>query len=345
MGGLGIINPVEMASIEYQNSVELTTALSNAIISQNAEVELDAEIQRQIRINIGKRRQQTQYGTLQRITPLLSPILQRKLDIAQEVGASNWLTSLPLRAKGFNLNKQEFRDALALRYGWPVEGLPDICACGDDYNMNHAMICKKGGFVCIRHDEVRDLTIKMLKEVCAEVSTEPQLLRIEEEHLRYLTANTSPEARVDLSARGFWTRGQRAFGDIRIFDPMANCYRDQTIEAAHRKNENEKMRAYGERIQNIDQGSFTPLVFTTAGGMGPMAKRFYARLAETLAERKQQPKSCITAWLRCRLSFSLLRSALLCLRGTRPSRQRTIDIEHMDFEATVNESRINTRLH
>ena len=266
------------------------------------------------------------------------------MEIAQEVGASNWLTTLPIRAKGFSLNKQEFTDALALRYGWPVEGLPEQCACGSVYDTNHAMTCKKGGFVCIRHDEVRDLTVKMLKEVCVEVTTEPVLLPLDGEQLRHRTANSSREARVDISARGFWTRGQRAFSDIRIFDPMAECHRQPTLEAAHKRNENEKIRAYGERIQNVEQGSFTPLVFTTSGGMGPRAKRFYARLAETLSEQKQQPRSYIVAWMRCRLSFSLLRSALLCLRGTRSSAPKPITVTNIDYEATVVESRIDMRL-
>ena len=196
----------------------------------------------------------------------------------------------------------------------------------------------------MRHDEVRDLTVKMLKEVCVEVTSEPRLLRLEGEQLRYLTANTSPDARVDISARGFWTRGQRAYCDIRIFDPMAACHEQHTLEAAHKRNESEKIRAYGERIQQVDQGSFTPLVFTTSGGMGPKAKPFYARLAELLADKKQQPKSYIVAWMRCRLSFSLLRSALICLRGTRSSAPRAINVADEDFEAAVVESRIDMRL-
>ena len=344
MGGLGITNPVDMAKAEHQNSIKLTAALTQKIRDQNAQDAISMEGQQRIRLDIEQERHQTQQRTLQHLTPQLSDDLQRRLTMAQEVGASNWLTTLPIRAKGFNLNKQEFTDALALRYGWPVEGLPEHCACGANYDMNHAMICKKGGFVCIRHDEVRDVTVKMLQEVCVDVTTEPTLLRLEGERLRYLTANTSPEARVDISARGFWTRGQRAFSDIRIFDPMAACHRQQTLEAAHTKNENEKIRAYGERIQHVDQGSFTPLVFTTSGGMGPRAKRFYARLAETLSEKKQQPKSYIVAWMRCRLSFSLLRSALLCLRGTRSSPLRPVTLTDMDYEATVVESRIDMRL-
>ena len=274
----------------------------------------------------------------------LSADMKRKVEMAQEVGASNWLTTLPIKAKGFSLNKKEFTDAIALRYGWPLDGLPVQCACGIAFNTEHAMICKKGGFVCIRHDEVRDLTAQMLKEVCHDVTIEPVLLPLDGEHLAHRTANASNEARLDVSARGFWTRGQKAFFDTRIFDPMARSHRDLPLEAAHRRNESEKTRAYEERIQNVDQGSFTPLVFTTSGGMGPRARAFYSRLAEVMAEKKKQPRSSVVAWMRCRLSFSLLRSALLCLRGTRSSTRRSMVEANMDFEATVVDSRIDNRL-
>ncbi|KAG0729929.1 hypothetical protein GWK47_029332 [Chionoecetes opilio] len=224
--------------------------------------------------------------------------------------------------------------------GWPVEGIPNTCAFGSPNDVNHTMTCKRGGFVCIRHDEVRDVTPRMLRKVCRDVSTEPTLLPLDGEHMRYRTVNTVNEARVDVSARGFWTRGRRAFMGIRIFDPMATCHREISLEAAHQRNEQEKIRAYGERIQHVDQGSFTPLVFTTSGWMGPKAKCFYSRLADVMAEKKHQPRSHVVAWMMCRLSFSLLRSALLCLRVTRFSAPTTIDIAGLDYQATVVENGI-----
>ena len=121
---------------------------------------------------------------------------------------------------------------------------------------------------------------------------------------------------------------------------MATSYRGLTLEAAHKRNEQEKMRTYGERIQNLEQGSFTPLVFTTSGGMGPRASIFYSMLAEKMAEVKNQPRSQVVAWMRCRLSFSLLRSALLCLRGTRSSAPRQTAVAGMDYEMAVAESRL-----
>ena len=227
-----------------------------------------------------------------------------------------------------------------MKYDLPVERLQDTCVCGLENNVNHSMICKRGGFICIRHNEVRDLTANMLREISHDVTTEQSLLILEGENLRYGTSNTNDEARVDISARGFWMRGEKAFMDIRIFDPMAASYRDLYLEAAHRKNEQEKSRAYEERIQQVDHDSFTPLVFTTLGGMGPRAKSFYSKLADTMAEKKHQPRNQVIAWMRCRLSFSLLRSALLCLRGTRYSPPTTTNTSSVDYQSTVMESGI-----
>ena len=67
--------------------------------------------------------------------------------------------------------------------------------------------------------------------------------------MRYRTAKTANEALVDISTRGIWTRGQRAFMDIRIFDPIAACHRELSLETGHQRKEQEKIRAYGERIQ------------------------------------------------------------------------------------------------
>ncbi|KAG0716297.1 hypothetical protein GWK47_010004 [Chionoecetes opilio] len=240
-------------------------------------------------------RQQGQKTSLEHLSTILPPDTVRKIHIAQETGASNWLTSLPIRAKGFNLNKQKFVDAVALRYGWPVEGLPNTCVCGSPNNVDHTMKCKKGGFVCIRHDEVRDLTASMLREVCQDVSTEPTLLPLDGELLRYRTANTAPEARVDICARGFWTRGSGPFwtsgSSTRWPLPIVSF----SLEAVHHRNELEKIRAYGDRILQVDHGTFTPLVFTTSGGMAPKARSFYSRLADLMSVKKHQPRSSVAA--------------------------------------------------
>jgi len=43
-------------------------------------------------------------------------------------GASSCLSALPIKAIGYALNKQELTDAVRMRYGWKVKGIPTPCA-------------------------------------------------------------------------------------------------------------------------------------------------------------------------------------------------------------------------
>ena len=85
--------------------------------------------------------------------------------------ASNWLTVIPIDEMGFTLNEGEFRDALKLR----IADKPSICVCGDVFNVKHAMICRRGGFIIQCHNELRDLEADMLSMVCNDVEIEPVL--------------------------------------------------------------------------------------------------------------------------------------------------------------------------
>ena len=60
------------------------------------------------------------------------------------------------------------------------------------------------------------------------------------------------------------------------------------------------------------------MLFVT-GDLASEATTFYKRLAARLAEKWEQPYSSTIAWLRCRLTFFLLRSAIQCIRGVRSS--------------------------
>ena len=74
----------------------------------------------------------------------LSQSERRQLDLASEKGAAAWLTSLPLAEYGFLMNKQEFNDAVLLRYNFKLKNVPSTCSCGDRYSVDHAVICKSG---------------------------------------------------------------------------------------------------------------------------------------------------------------------------------------------------------
>ena len=158
------------------------------------------------------------------------------------------------------------------------------------------------------------------------------------ETLTLETAATKDEARLDIRAQGFWgNRYQRAFFDIRVFNPNAPTYQNLQLASAYRKQEREKQIRYEQRVREIELGSFTPLVLSTSGGMAKSTTVAYKRLASLLASKRDRPYSTVIAWLRCHLSFSLLRSSVSCLRGARSSVGHA---SHDVIDLAVSEGRI-----
>ena len=210
----------------------------------------------------------------------------RFLSCVTEKGSSNWLTALPLKDKGFYLDKSTFWDAIYLRYGYELKRLPSNCSCGQKFNIEHALTCSKGGFISLRHNELRDTTAELLNEVCKDVKIEPKMAELTGETFKLRSTNTDNEARLDISCRGFWGRGNKAFQDIRVFNPLAKSYMDKPVADAHKANENQKKRVYNQRVIEVEHSSFTPLVFSCFGGYSKECSKFYKRLAELIAEKE-----------------------------------------------------------
>ncbi len=88
----------------------------------------------------------------------LSPERQQLLELMSEKGASNWINTLPIKMQDFYLDKQSFHDAILMRYGFDLPRLPSTCVCGSPFNVGHALTCNVGGFISIRHNDIRDRT-------------------------------------------------------------------------------------------------------------------------------------------------------------------------------------------
>ena len=91
---------------------------------------------------------------------------------------------------------------------------------------------------------------------------------------------------------------------------------------------------YEERVREVERGSFTPLVFSTTGGVSKLTSVFLRTLASKLAEKQDVPYSTLICWLCTVLNFSLLRAAVMCLRGSQSSSQRLVcETEHLPLLA------------
>ena len=335
---MGMENPSHEAEREYASSKRVTAPLVDQIVAQSHQLPNESHI-KSTQQAVRKERVKECEDSAERIRESAPPGTQRILDVASEKGSSVWLTALPLKEQGFNLNKKEFRDAVKLRYDWPIDDIPSICVCGDTFTVDHAMICKRGGFVIMRHNELRDLEAELLNIVCNDVQVEPVLQDISGEQLNG-GSNRAPDARLDIRVRGFWECQRSAFFDVRVCHPNADSYKDLELRQVYKIHENEKKRLYARRVLEIEQGTFTPLVFTTTGGMGKECMRYHSRLAELLAIKKGEDYATTISWIRARTSFALLRSALTCLRGSR-ARKIMYDTKNIDFSIENAESAIS----
>ena len=211
-------------------------------------------------------------------------------------------------AHGFALAKGSFRDALGLRYGWTPPHLPLQCSCGKPFDTDHALSCGTGGYSIMRHNEIRDFTASLLGEVCGDVQIEPTLIPLSGEAQLGKSANTSSEARLDVSARGFWgDRFARTMFDARIFHPNAPSVRTvpdwEAVTSLYVRHEKEKRRRYEQRVKDVEGATFVPLVFSTAGGMGRSSSATFKRItAALLAEKTGLSYAATINVVRCRCS-------------------------------------------
>ena len=123
-------NPSKTADDEFADSSLITSDLTNIICRQ--EKDLANYDKERVASNIKEVRamkDQKHQASLQLINDKSSSKMKRIQCLLQEKGAGAWLTTRPIKSLGFALNKQEFKDAICLRYGWRVPNTPTQCQC------------------------------------------------------------------------------------------------------------------------------------------------------------------------------------------------------------------------
>ena len=270
---------------------------------------LDAEVTKKAKKEVAAKKAAEAFQEFEDIAGNLDEKARRLLKCAQEAGASVWLAALPLKKMGYAINKQEFRDAICLRYGWEIRDMPTYCGCGSENSVDHVLVCKVGGYVSMRHNALRDVEASLLEKVCSDVRVEPVLLK-----------TNAPDARLDISARGVWSKCEKTFFDVKVMHPTAESHVRKDLAKLYSEGEAEKKRKYGDRIIHVEKASLTPLVFTTTGGMGPECTRLNKRIAELICNKTGERYSHVMGHIRLRLRFALLRATVVVVQGVQGQR-------------------------
>ena len=112
----------------------------------------------------------------------------------------------------------------------------------------------------------------------------------------------------------------------------AESQKQQPTSKIFKQHENAKKREYLERVLRVQHGSFTPLIFGTNGGLGEECQRFLKTLAKKISNQEDESYADILTWLRTRLSFECVKSALACVRGARtPFRKQQEELRDFDL--------------
>ena len=143
--------PTRAASRQFTWSVEITAPLVGLIVQQSPQYSAVAQArQKEPEAAVRSRNLSNTTKEADTLKPKLSKVKQMAIQHASEKGASSWLTTIPMLRYGYNLNKQAFRDALCLRFGWTPTRLPQHCSCGHPFSVDHALSCPKGAMPSIR---------------------------------------------------------------------------------------------------------------------------------------------------------------------------------------------------
>ena len=177
-GGLAISLFHNDAKYENENSRKLTSSLTQLIKDQYQIYSVNKTEQKSIKSNIKINKEERYKATLTKLQTRPNKNQKRLNDIAQEKRVSNWLKVYPISDKGYDLNNYQFWDCVCLRYGWRLTNIPSTCSCGSKMDIQHAKSCKKGRFITGTHNNLRDLSAKLLTELCKDVDIKPQILPV-----------------------------------------------------------------------------------------------------------------------------------------------------------------------
>ena len=101
----------------------------------------------------------------------------------------------------------------------------------------------------------------------------------------------------------------------------------------YRHHKKQMKRAYNAQILEVERGVFTPLFFSTSGGMGEDTKTLFKRVAAKMANKTGQKYSETITFIRKRLRFDL-NTTVIALQGYRgkPSPSSSTEISHLDLK-------------
>ena len=138
------------------------------------------------------------------------------------------------------------------------------------------MTCHLGGFLTVRHNDIRDFTASLLTEVCHNVGTEPTLQPLK----LFLTLHPAQMLGPGqtLKQEDFGQKAKMHILRIRVIHPIMHLdtFQNLFLLSFVPMSKPRKGNMHGHRIRDVEHGVLTALVFSTSGAMGREAPPLFA---------------------------------------------------------------------
>ena len=153
LGGVAIHNPVDTALSVHKASLAATRHLTVSFVDPATQFDLGAHCMCATEAGLAAQRDRLQNELI-----FLNHRSQDKPAVARRdkrnCGAGTWLYVFPNQLNGNGLLANEWRNSVRLRYNHFPLDMPAACDdCGAKMTVEHALSCKTGGLVHIRHDD------------------------------------------------------------------------------------------------------------------------------------------------------------------------------------------------
>jgi len=348
LGGMAIRNPVDTAEHVHAASKDATAHLVASLVEEGVRFNTQTHQLTASKAGATAREERIERERAYLVTRGRGkPAVQRR--DKKNKAAGLWLSVFPSRVYGTGLSANEWRDNARLRYNFAPSDIPQHCdGCGARMTVEHALSCKKGGLVSIRHDDVAD----EWRDLCSKATTpghvtrEPHIYSAQHRRPRVVgqtateatqqqrdatnattntnqtsTQSTISEERGDAGCHGFWERGRPTIFDMRITDTEARSYRNKDYDKVLADHEKEKKRKYLQ-VCLEQRKNFTPMVYSVDGIAGREARHAEKHLATMLAEKWKRPYPQMVCYVRTRMTLAVVKANSLLIRGSRDTHSR-----------------------
>ena len=264
-GGMNIQNPVEGANRLFEASEAASGVLVASLLDGT---ELPSIIHRgqvpEASVTIRKEKMEGEKAV---VAGMKEGAPKRTIKRLERIGQCGiWLSIALLKLSGTTLSFDEWMDSSRQRYGLKPLGLCNHCdGCNAAFTVAHALSCKKGGLVSIRHNDARDeagaLAMQALQ--ASKISYEPMInngrgRNANQGQAKEGTGNQAgAKARGNVLVHGLWETGSGCVLDICISDTDAKSYADKSSKTVLENHAKRKKAKYPQPC-STDGGALHP---------------------------------------------------------------------------------------